>query len=138
VFGVCIIVAVYVPIFSLEGLERRMFAPMAFIVVVAVLGSLLLLALTYVPMISCFLLQHVEEKPARVVRGGSGSQPPRSRSRTRPSPGCRPERCRAPVAALSSVPFLDTEFMPKFDEGSMLIETRRPPSTSPASRHGDR
>jgi cobalt-zinc-cadmium resistance protein CzcA len=34
------------------------------------------------------------------------------------------------VAALASVPYLGTEFMPKLDEGSMLIETRRLPSTS--------
>ena len=32
--------------------------------------------------------------------------------------------------ALASVPFLGTEFMPKLDEGSLLIETRRLPSTS--------
>jgi len=34
------------------------------------------------------------------------------------------------VVALASLPFLGTEFMPKLDEGSMLIETRRLPSTS--------
>src|SRR5215208_6737242 len=129
VFGICIIIAVYVPIFSLLGLEGRMFTPMAFTVCVAVLGSLLL-ALTYVPMVASFLLKEVEEKPSRwfewlraryarllgyalshraVVVGGS-----------------------AAVLALSlaSVPFLGTEFMPKLDEGSMLIETRRLPSTS--------
>ena len=64
VFGVCIIVAVYVPIFSLEGLEGRMFTPMAFTVCVAVLGSLLL-ALTYVPMLASLLLTHVRETPSR-------------------------------------------------------------------------
>src|SRR5439155_23487464 len=34
------------------------------------------------------------------------------------------------VAALGSLPFIGTEFMPKLDEGSLLIETRRPPSTA--------
>ena len=33
-------------------------------------------------------------------------------------------------STLASVPFLGTEFMPQLDEGSMLIETRRLPSTS--------
>lgn len=129
VFGVFIIIAVYVPIFTLQGLEGRMFTPMAFTVCVAVLGSLLL-ALTYVPMVSSFLLAHIEEKPARwfeavksryqrtltwalanrrtVVVGGTGLL----------------------VASLASVPFLGTEFMPELDEGSLLIETRRLPSTS--------
>ena len=64
VFGVCIIIAVYLPIFTLEGLEGRMFAPMAFTVCVAVLGSLLI-ALTYIPMVSSFVLTHVVEQPSR-------------------------------------------------------------------------
>src|SRR6185436_20670625 len=64
VFGVCIIVAVYLPIFSLEGLEGRMFAPMAFTVCVAVLGSLIL-ALTYVPMLSSFALRRASHTPSR-------------------------------------------------------------------------
>jgi cobalt-zinc-cadmium resistance protein CzcA len=64
VFGVFIIIAVYLPIFSLQGLEGRMFTPMAITVCVAVVGSLGL-ALTYIPMLSSFLLTHVSEKPSR-------------------------------------------------------------------------
>src|SRR6185436_17839970 len=64
VFGVCIIIAVYLPIFSLQGLEGRMFAPMAFTVCVAVFGSLIL-ALTYVPVLSSFVLRQVTATPAR-------------------------------------------------------------------------
>jgi cobalt-zinc-cadmium resistance protein CzcA len=129
VFGVCIIIAVYLPIFSLEGLEGRMFAPMAFTVCVAVLGSLLL-ALTYIPVVSSLLLRGARDEPPRwfnalrrryratldwalvhraVVVGAAAAMS---------------------VAALASVPFLGTEFMPRLDEGSMLIETRRLPSTS--------
>jgi cobalt-zinc-cadmium resistance protein CzcA len=129
VFGVCIIVAVYVPVFSLQGLEGRMFTPMAFTVCVAVLGSLLL-ALTYIPVLSSFVLQPMADRPTRgfelvrlayrrhlswalvhrgVVIGGAAA---------------------TLVAALASVPFLGTEFMPTLDEGSLLIETRRLPSTS--------
>src|SRR5215217_4302311 len=64
VFGVSIIIAVYIPIFTLQGLEGRMFTPMAFTVCVAVLGSLLI-ALAYVPVVSSYVLRHVEETPAR-------------------------------------------------------------------------
>src|SRR5215212_3080738 len=64
VFGVSIIIAVYIPIFTLQGLEGRMFTPMAFTVCVAVLGSLLI-ALAYVPVVSSYVLRHAEEKPAR-------------------------------------------------------------------------
>jgi len=129
VFGVCIIIAVYLPIFSLQGLEGRMFTPMAFTVCVAVLGSLLL-ALTYVPMVSSFLLSHREEKPARWFDA--------LRVRYVSALHWSLEHRRAVVGAaialmavsLGSVPFLGTEFMPKLDEGSLLIETRRLPSTS--------
>lgn len=129
VFGVCIIIAVYLPIFTLEGLEGRMFTPMAFTVCVAVLGSLLL-ALTYVPMMSSFLLRHVTEKPSRwfdVVR----------RVYRRHLGWALGHRALVVggaaaflIAALASVPYLGTEFMPRLDEGSILIETRRLPSTS--------
>ena len=56
VFGIAIIMAVYVPIFALEGTERKMFVPMAFTVVAAILGSLLL-ALTLVPALARIFLQ---------------------------------------------------------------------------------
>ncbi len=55
-FGVLIIVAVYVPVFTLEGLEGKMFRPMAITVCSAILGALLL-ALTYVPVASSYLLK---------------------------------------------------------------------------------
>jgi cobalt-zinc-cadmium resistance protein CzcA len=129
VFGVCIIIAVYLPIFSLEGLEGRMFAPMAFTVCVAVLGSLLL-ALTYVPMMSSFLLRRVSEKPSRgfeVLRRGYRQHLAWALTHRAIVVG---GAATVLAAALASVPYLGTEFMPKLDEGSMLIETRRLPSTS--------
>lgn len=128
-FGVFIIIAVYLPIFTLEGLEGRMFAPMAFTVCVAVFGSLVL-ALAYVPAVSSMLLRGGEEKEMRWFN--------RLRDRYVRALDwglAHPGRVVAMAAvllivSLGSVPFLGTEFMPKLDEGSMLIETRRLPSTS--------
>ena len=129
VFGVCIIIAVYLPIYTLEGLEGRMFIPMAFTVCVAVLGSLLI-ALTYVPMVASFVLTHVEETPSRWFEWLRA----RYARALDWALGHRATVVGGGVAllaiALASVPFLGTEFMPKLDEGSMLIETRRLPSTS--------
>ncbi len=65
-FGIAIIVAVYIPIFTLDGMEGRMFKPMAFTVVTAVLGSLLL-ALTYVPAVASVALKHDHEEKHRVL-----------------------------------------------------------------------
>ncbi len=52
-FAVVIIIAVYLPILFLQGLEGRMFRPMAITVCAALAGSLLL-ALTMVPMLASF------------------------------------------------------------------------------------
>ena len=60
-FGVAIIIAVYFPIFTLQGLEGRMFRPMAITVCSALLGSLIL-ALTVVPALSTYFLK------ARIVQ----------------------------------------------------------------------
>ena len=129
VFGVCIIIAVYIPIFTLQGLEGRMFEPMAFTVCVAVLGSLLL-ALTYVPVISSFALTSVREKQSRwfdAVRS-------RYSALLEWSLGHRWQVIGGAfsilLVSLLSLPFLGTEFMPRLDEGSLLIETRRVPSTA--------
>jgi heavy metal efflux system protein len=71
-FGVSIIVAVYIPIFTLGGMEGRMFRPMAFTVVVAVLGSLLL-ALTYVPAVAARWLHPEARKPFPAARPRDGA-----------------------------------------------------------------
>src|SRR5437773_901654 len=134
VFGITIIVAVYIPIFALQGLEGRMFRPMAFTVCAAVLGSLLL-ALSHVPAVASYVFAR---------SGGSSKEhdDPAWFSKLR----ARYQRALewsllhqkrvvgATVGlfagALISVPFLGTEFMPKLDEGYLLIETRRIQSAS--------
>src|SRR5437867_3615623 len=134
VFGIAIIVAVYIPIFALQGLEGRMFRPMAFTVCAAVLGSLLL-ALSYVPAVASYVFAQ---------SGGSSKEHDDpawfSRLRTRYQRALewsllhRRRVVGATVSlfsvALISVPFLGTEFMPKLDEGYLLIETRRIQSAS--------
>ena len=133
VFGVAIIIAVYIPIFTLEGIEGRMFRPMAFTVCAAVLVSLVL-ALTYVPAVASFVF-------ARAARG-TEHHDARWFLRLRSFYAARLAWAlshRGLVAlgaiallavSLASVPFLGTEFMPKLDEGYLLIETRRVPSVS--------
>jgi cobalt-zinc-cadmium resistance protein CzcA len=133
VFGVCIIVAVYVPIFTLQGLEGRMFFPMAFTVCVAVLGSLLL-ALTYIPAVGSLLLASAEEKHNRwfdVIRTRYRAILSVALQKRTPVIGAA---AAILIVALASAPFLGTEFMPKLDEGALLIETRR--ITSTALREG--
>ena len=128
-FGVLIIIAVYIPIFALEGLEGKMFRPMAITVCSALLGSLML-SLTAVPVFaSYFLKPHQEHEEAwfaalRHRYGRHLHDAMNHKGRT------LAVALVAVTAALASVPFLGTEFMPKLDEGSILIETRKLPSVS--------
>ncbi|MEZ5418847.1 MAG: CusA/CzcA family heavy metal efflux RND transporter [Vicinamibacterales bacterium] len=129
-FGVLIIIAVYLPIFTLEGLEGKMFRPMAITVCTALFGSLLL-SLTAVPVVSSYLLplegHHVEEEWFVRLR---------ERYQRHLAAHMRHPVFTIGVAltvvtvAIGSVPFLGTEFMPRLDEGSLLIETRKLPSVS--------
>jgi cobalt-zinc-cadmium resistance protein CzcA len=113
-----------------------MFRPMAFTVCAAVLGSLVL-ALTYVPAASAYLFAR---------QGKSGTTANGYDARWFIALQARYERAlewalthRSAIVgsalallavSLGSVPFLGTEFMPKLDEGYLLIETRRAPSAS--------
>ena len=135
VFGVAIIVAVYTPVFALEGIEGRMFRPMAFTVCAAVLGSLLL-ALTYVPAASSFLFARstrsvrphtTESSWLAAVRARYGAVLEWSLVHRRAVVGTA---AGVLVVALGSAAFLGTEFMPKLDEGYLLLETRRIPGAS--------
>lgn len=128
-FGIAIIVAVYIPIFTLDGMEGRMFKPMAFTVVCAVLGSLLL-ALTYVPAISAIVLRHTHPQPTRWIAWLTARY-----ERALDAVLQRPAPIMAAavvliVVSLWSLTRIGTEFMPKLDEGSILINTRRLPSVS--------
>jgi cobalt-zinc-cadmium resistance protein CzcA len=111
-----------------------MFVPMAFTVCAAVLVSLVL-ALTYVPAVASFIFRHGALRHSR-----ESEAPWFARLRARYERGLawaiqRPRRVMLAAgmllfAALASVPFLGTEFMPNLDEGYLLIETRRIPGTS--------
>ncbi|MBY0492359.1 MAG: CusA/CzcA family heavy metal efflux RND transporter [Gemmatimonadaceae bacterium] len=126
-FGIAIIVAVYIPIFTLDGMEGRMFKPMAFTVVCAVLGSLLL-ALTYVPAVSAWALRDGEAEPAPwLERLTARYRRLLDRVLARPLP-IVVTAAVVVVVSVFSLTRIGTEFMPKLDEGSILITTRRMPS----------
>jgi cobalt-zinc-cadmium resistance protein CzcA len=127
-FGVLIIMMVYVPILSLQGMEGKLFAPMAFAVGFAVLGALFL-ALTAVPMVASLLLRgEVKEKENPLLKW---LYPRYERWLV----AVLNHRGRAVVVAvlvflatLSIVPFMGGEFVPELDEGNLAIELKRLPS----------
>lgn len=128
-FGIAIIVAVYIPIFTLDGMEGRMFKPMAFTVVTAVMGSLLL-ALTYIPSISGWLLHHHEEKPSPFFESMNRRYARALEWILARGFSIVGVSVVFVAIAVASLGWIGTEFMPKLNEGSILITTRRLPSIS--------
>jgi heavy metal efflux system protein len=135
-FAVIIIIAVYIPIFTLQGMESRMFRPMAITVCSALVGSLLF-ALTLVPALSSLILKAPSNAEAR---GGESESAWFIALRDR---YCRSldwviaHRARVIAAAcvllavaLGSLHFIGTEFMPRLDEGSIVVTSRRLPGIS--------
>jgi len=134
-FGVGIIIAVYLPILFLQGLEGRMFRPMAITVCTALLGSLLL-ALTVIPVLSSFVFRN----GLRRKKKETTTQHWMDRLTVHYTAGLSwVIRHRAVVisvmvvvmiVSLASLAFIGTEFMPRLDEGSILVETRKLPGIS--------
>jgi len=134
-FAVVIIIAVYLPILFLEGLEGRMFRPMAITVCAALFGSLLL-ALTLVPALASVAFRHgIPATPAhaRLQRifdrlnehyGRALEWTIQHRYLTVSGAGA------VLAVAVGSLLFIGTEFMPRLDEGEILLETRKLPGIS--------
>lgn len=130
IFGQLIIMVVYLPIFALTGVEGKMFHPMAFTVVIALLGAMIL-SVTFVPAaIAMFVTGKVKEEEGVVMRAA--------------------KRCYAPVlswvlgqrAIAFSLALLvivlsgfaasrmGSEFIPSLSEGDFALQALRVPGTS--------
>jgi len=134
-FAVIIIIAVYLPILFLQGLEGRMFRPMAITVCAALAGSLIL-ALTMVPMMVSFAFRKgIPLGRAREQEHHWMAVLNRAYAQLLESAMDRPWRTVGTAAivlgvAIGSLLFIGTEFMPQLDEGSILVETRKLPGVS--------
>ena len=129
-FGVAIIMIVYLPVLSLSGIEGKMFKPMALTVLLALAGALIL-TFTFVPAgIALFLRGRVSEKESLVVRGIKRVYAPVLK---------RALVSRWPViagalvlvtASLLVFTRMGSEFIPSLDEGDIAMHAMRIPSTS--------
>ncbi|MBI5546092.1 MAG: efflux RND transporter permease subunit [Deltaproteobacteria bacterium] len=128
-FSVIIIAIILVPLFTLQGIEGKMFAPLALTMLIALLVSLVV-ALTVVPALSELILRQVPEKEFFFIRrlhqgylrllGGAVGHPRITLA--------------ASVALLAGAgaltPFIGTEFMPPLDEGSLAVNVVRLPNAA--------
>ena len=129
-FGVFIITAVYLPIFALEGVEGKMFRPMAITVVIALLSAMLL-SVTFVPATIALLFKKpVKEKHSPLIRGAEFLYRPAL------SWVLKGRWLVIFAASLLVVIFgysatkLGSEFAPNLDEGDIAMHALRIPGTS--------
>jgi cobalt-zinc-cadmium resistance protein CzcA len=129
-FGQVIIMIVYLPIFALTGVEGKLFHPMAFTVVIALLGAMIL-SVTFIPAaVALFIGQRVAEKENRLMQWAQrGYEPLLARAMA-----AKPVVITfAIVAVLLSgllATRLGTEFVPSLNEGDFAIQALRIPGTS--------
>jgi len=129
-FGVAIITLVYVPIFSLTGIEGKMFHPMAITVIIALLSAMVL-SLTFVPAaVALFVTGKVSEKKNPIMKGAEWVYKPLLQASLR-------FRWLMVIFALSAVggagwlaSTMGSEFIPQLDEGDVTVQALRPPGTS--------
>ena len=128
-FAIMIIIVVFLPLFALEGLEGKMFKPMAFNIAFAMAGSLIL-SLTLIPVLASLILKPKEERDTwlvarikRVYRPLLDKALARKRVVVLSALG-------ALLASLAIFPFLGKEFMPQLQEGSIMWRVTGIPSTS--------
>jgi cobalt-zinc-cadmium resistance protein CzcA len=128
-FAIAIIIVVFLPLFALEGLEGKMFKPMAFNIAFAMAASLVL-SLTLVPVLAALVLKPKEERDTRVVawlKRGYGRLLETSLAHRRWVVGIA-SACL--LGSLALFPFLGKEFMPNLREGAIMWRVMSIPSAS--------
>ena len=128
-FAIGIIVVVFIPLFALEGLEGKLFKPMALNIAFAMAGSLLL-ALTLIPVLSAALVKPREEKDTWLVRMAKAAYLPLLGWALANRRTVVVGALGLLVAALAMFPFLGREFMPTLQEGDIMWRVTGIPSTS--------
>ena len=129
-FAIAIVIVVFLPLFTLRGVEGTMFRPLAWTIALAMVGSLLF-SLTLAPVLASLGSRR---------RSGGGSPRLdlvcRARAAYRPVLNWALDHRRTVVAGtagalvvgLATFPFLGTEFIPTLDEGTLLIRATMAPS----------
>jgi cobalt-zinc-cadmium resistance protein CzcA len=128
-FGVMIITAVYLPIFALSGVEGKMFHPMAFTVVIA-LVSAMLLSLTFVPAaVALFVTGKVAEHDNALMAAAKRGYAPLLQAALRWRIAILAGAALLVVASALLATRLGSEFIPSLDEGDIALHALRIPGT---------
>ena len=129
-FAVLIIIVVFMPIFSLQGVEGKLFHPMAQSIVLAMIASLLV-ALVVIPALATYFFRRgVKHKESFVFRSIE-----KKYRKLLEKVLQKPKKVIASVIvlfviSLGLIPFLGTEFVPQLEEGTLNIRATLAPSVN--------
>ena len=128
-FAILIIIVVFLPLFSLTGLEGKLFKPMALTITFAMVGSLVL-TMTLVPVMSALILKPKEEKDTYIVKWAKKLYLPLLDWALENKKKVFSGALVLLVASVALIPFLGKEFMPTLQEGGIMFRVTSIPSTS--------
>lgn len=128
--GVLIIIAVFLPLFSLTGLEGKMFMPLAVTISFALIGSLIM-SLTVIPVMASFLMkvsEKSEHEEGRLMKSLKSVYLPIMNWVLNNTKTALSLAVVILIATMSLFPLIGKEFMPLMDEGSTVILLEKDPS----------
>ncbi|MCH4609788.1 efflux RND transporter permease subunit [Helicobacter pylori] len=129
VSGVVIIIVFFVPILTLQGLEGKMFGPLAQSIVYALLGTLVL-SITIIPVVSSLVLKATPHSETFLTRFLNRIYAPVLEFFVRNPKKVILGAFVFLIASLSLFPFVGKNFMPALDEGDVVLSVETTPSIS--------
>lgn len=128
-FGIAIITAVYIPLFSLTGVEGKMFHPMAATVVIAMLGAMVL-SLTLVPAaVAVFLNKPISAHDSTVIKHSKSAYKPLLTKALQHPLKIIAAALVIVVVSIAFTTRLGSEFIPQLNEGDIALHALRIPGT---------
>jgi CzcA family heavy metal efflux pump len=134
VYATIIVVLVFLPLFALEGMEGRIFAPLGIAYITSIVASLFV-SLTVTPVLCYYLLPRMKQMEHAETDGGLVRWLKKKDTRLLNWGLTHPKLVLAAtgmlfVMATAMVPFFGTEFLPPFNEGSLTVNFSAPAGTS--------
>lgn len=130
--GVAIIIIVFLPLMTLQGLEGKLFVPVALTIVFALAGSLLL-SLTVVPMLASFLLKEGDHGEPWLVRKAMAVYAPVLRRALAKERVVIVGALVMLLLAAGVYTLIGKAFMPEMDEGDLIMQVTKLPSINLAT-----
>ncbi|MDD3885111.1 MAG: CusA/CzcA family heavy metal efflux RND transporter [Gallionella sp.] len=127
--GVAIIVIVFLPLLTLQGLEGKLFTPVALTIVFALAASLII-SLSVVPMLASFLLKHADHQEPWLVRKAMDIYMPLLERALKHERRVIRAAVLMLLVAAGIYAMLGKTFMPEMDEGDIIMQVSKLPSVS--------